>query len=411
MARMADHQALFALDLGTSKVLAASAELGGDGRIRVTGVGLAPAQGLRRGIVTDLGAAADSVERAVERAQRMAGQGFGLVTLGFSGGSVISANERFGAEVADQDEVSADDVAAVLAAASHAPGEPEREIVHSIPRHFILDGYDGVRDPVGLAAARLEVESHRVSAQPAVLRNAVRAAERAGVRVAGVTLNGLAAAESVTTRDERERGVLVVDLGAGCTDVVVLVGGTPVYTTVVAIGGDLIRNDVAACLHVSLERAETLKVEHGVCDAALADAERTLAVVEPSASGEGRTATELELAEIISARADELMTGVAAALRASGRERELGAGVVLTGGGARLRGMAALTMRMLELPVRIGSPRGCEDLDDLLGSPAYAASVGLLQLAASGARVGPAQAAVAAPRRRRRGRGSWFLRR
>ncbi len=397
---------MFAVDLGTSKVVAAAAELGSGGEIHVTGVGVAGSTGVRRGVVVDLGAAAEGVATAVERAQRMAGCAFGRVVLGLSGGSVASANERVAIDVADPDEVSEQDVARALAAAREVlPGEA-RALVHAVPRHFILDGVDGIRQPAGLAGARLELETHVVTAPSGVLRNAVRTAERAGLSVAEVTLNGLAAAEAVTTSEERERGVMVVDVGAGCTDVVILTDGAPVFTAVVPVGGDLIRNDIAAGLHLSLERAEALKVEQGCCAAGLAEPGRVVEL-DP---GRTRTVAEAELAEIVAARAEEMLSQVADTLRRSGAARDLGGGVVLTGGASRLRGLPALALRVLSMPGRVASPRGCADVDDLLGAPACAAAVGLLQLAAAGLQPAPQQVAATASRRRR-GWMDWLPRR
>ncbi len=395
---------MFAVDLGTSKVLAAAAEMGSGGEIHVTGVGVADSAGVRRGVVVDLAAAAAAVAAAVERAQRMAGRPFGSVVLGVSGGSVASSNERVGVDVADPEEVTGQDMAAALAAARDLPLGESRTLLHAVPRHFILDGVDGIRQPAGLAGARLELQTHVVTAPAGVLRNAVRTVERAGLTVSEVTLNGLAAAEAVTTPEERERGVMVCDLGAGCTDLVILTDGTPVFTAVVPVGGDLIRNDIAAGLHMSLERAESLKVEQGCCEPALAEPGRMVTL------DKDRSVAEAELVEIVAARADEILTQVADTLRRSGAARDLGGGVVLTGGASRLRGLPALGMRVLEMPVRTAIARGCADVDDLLGAPGCAAAVGLLQLAAAGLQPAVQEAAAAVPRRRR-GLMDWLQRR
>jgi cell division protein FtsA len=406
---MAERPGVYAVDLGTSKVLAAAAELGVGGEIRVTGVGVAAASGIRRGVVVDLAAAAESVAAAVERAQRMAGQAFGSIVLGVAGGSVACANERVGADVADPDEVTAEDMARVLAAAREIPPGEARALVHAIPRYFVLDGFEGIRQPVGLAGGRLELETHIVSAPASVLRNAVRTAERAGLGVAEVTLNGLASAEAVTTPEERERGVMVVDVGAGCTDVVILTEGAPVFTAVVPLGGDLIRNDIAAGLHLGLEQAETVKVDQGFCDPTLADPGRMIELPGERA-GAARAVPEPQLAEIVAARVEEVLAHVRESIRRSGHRRDLAAGVVLTGGGARLRGLPAVGMRVLDLPVRTAAPRGCADVDDLLGGPACAAAVGLLQLAAAGMQPTQQQVAATGPRRRR-GIMDWLGRR
>jgi cell division protein FtsA len=411
---------LAAVDLGTSKVLALLAEGTAGGEIRVLGVGTAPARGMRRGVVVDLAAAADAVGVAVERCQRMAGRPLPPVVLGIAGGTLDAFNHRAGVAVARPEEVGPEDVAAALAAGRSVALPPEREVVHAIPRHFILDGYEGVRDPLGLAGSRLEVETHVVTAPAAVLRNAVRCAERAGLSVADVTLNALASAEAVTAPGERDLGVAVADIGAGCTDVVVLQGGAPVFTAVAPVGGQLVTADLAAGLHVDLETAEALKLEHGLCDPALAGAEAAVALPPGGLAGEGgadlaaagwdgaaRAVPERLVAEIVGARAEEILAAVADILRRSGCPRDLPAGVVLTGGGARLRGLAALAMRLLEQPVRVTAPQGCREAGELLGTPPCAAGVGLLQLAAAGLQAA-AEAAPAAPaRQRRRLRGWW----
>jgi cell division protein FtsA len=395
---LARRRAVAVLDLGTSKVLAGVGVFDGDAGVRVTGVGQAASRGLRRGVVVDLDLTAEAIVQAVERAQRMAGERVTAVLLGISGGQVTSLNSRGTVVIPHGDEIRDEDVERVLQAARAVSIPSDHEVVHVVPRHFVVDGYEGVRDPVGMAGRRLEVETHIVACPVSVLQNAWRAVDRAGIAVADLALNGLAAAEAVLLPEERELGVALADVGGGATDVVVFRDGGPVYSAVLPLGGDHITADVAVCLRTSHGQAEALKVEHGVALPELADEGAVVEVAPVAADGGGegerRRVPARVLAEIIEARLEELLRAVGEVLRRSGHARALPAGLVLTGGTARLRGVGPLAMRLLDLPTRTGVPHDCGGMEDLLGTPSHAAAVGLLRLAAN--RLGSERHAAAA---------------
>lgn len=374
---------LVGLDIGTTKVCALVGEVDEDGEVHVAGVGTAPCTGVRRGVVTDLEATTRALTEAVERAERMSGQTVRSVYLSVSGEHIASQNSRGVVAVSRSDrEIGPHDVERVVEAARMAAiPAPDREIIHLLPRGFVVDGQDGVRDPVGMYGTRLEVEAHIVTGTSTFLANLVKCVHRAGLEVEEMVLEPLASAEAVLSPAERELGVVVCDVGGGTTSLGVFHAGGLVHTVVLPVGGHHITHDIAFGLRTPVPEAEKLKVRYG---AASVHAVREGELVEVVGVGEGepRVLPRRHLCEIIQPRVEEMLSLVAAQLHRPDLARRLAAGVVLTGGTALLRGFAELAAERLGLPARVGYPTGVVGLADEVASPAFATAVGLVLYAA-----------------------------
>jgi cell division protein FtsA len=395
---VARREALAALDIGTSKVLGAVA-LPDDGGLRVLGVAGVASSGVRRGAVVDLAPVALAVTAVAERLRRAAGRSLPPVLLGSAGGELVSLNGYAELSLGDGGrEVEPADVAELLGRAREVPLAPGYQLVHAIPQHYVVDGYDGCHDPVGMSARHLAVRAHLVACQETVLQNLQRAVEAGRVPVDDFAVAALGAAEAVLTAEERREGAVLVDLGAGSTQVVVAADGEPVLTASLPIGSEHVTQDIAVGLGLTRADAESLKVRHATADPrALAGGGRRVAV---EGGGAAREIAEEELAEIVAARAEEIVQAVAELLGRVARGVRLAAGAVLTGGGSRLRGLEAVAMRTLGMPVRCRGPLGAPEG---LAAPECAAVVGLLQLQAR------RRGAGAAPRPRVGPRGpAWW---
>lgn len=373
---------LAVLDVGTSKVLAAVGEPSADG-FHLLGVGVALARGVRRGVVVDLEEAGASIAEAAARAGRAAGERVASVVLGFGGGQVACRNADAAVDLSPGAEIGAAEVDRLLVRAREAGVPAGHDLVHVLPRHYTLDGLDGVRDPRGLSAGRLRVDAHLVSCHASALQNVWRAVSRAGLQVSDIALNGLAAGEAVLLADERELGVALFDLGAGSTDVVVYRDGAPLLTASLPLGGNSVTADLAAVLRTSLDRADELKRSHGVADPQLVDA-GSMVEVSGVAGGPAREVTTTAVAEVVAARVEEILERAASLIASAVPIEALPGGLVLTGGMAETRGILSLAMRVCGVPARLGSPA----LPKLQG-PACAATAGLLRFAAD--RAAPAE--------------------
>ncbi len=371
--------ALVGLDIGTTKVCALVGEVDEDGEVHVAGVGTVPCTGVRRGVVTDLEATTRALGEAVERAERMSGQTIRSVYLSVSGEHIASQNSRGVVAVSRSDrEIGPQDVERVVEAARMAAiPAPDREIVHLLPRGFVVDGQDGVRDPVGMYGTRLEVEAHIVTGTSTFLANLAKCVHRAGLEVEEMVLEPLASAEAVLSPAERELGVVVCDVGGGTTSLGVFHAGGLVHTVVLPVGGNHITHDIAFGLRTPVPEAEKLKVRHG---AASVHAVREGELMEVLGVGEQqpRVLPRRHLCEIIQPRVEEMLSLVAAQLSRPELARRVPVGVVLTGGTALLRGFAELAGERLGLPARVGYPVGVVGLADAVASPAFATAVGLV---------------------------------
>jgi len=376
---MLRRQHVVGLDIGTTKVCAVVGEVDEDGDVHIAGVGSTPSSGIRKGVVIDIDATTRAIEEAVERAERMAGMTIAALYVGVSGEHITSTNTRGVVAVSRGDhEISPADVERVVEAARMAAlPASDREIVHMLPRGFVVDGHDGVRNPVGMYASRLEVEAHIVTGTSTVLANLLKCVQRAGLEVEELVLEPLASAEAVLTQAERELGVVLADIGGGTVSVGVFAGGGLCHTAILPVGGHHITSDLAVGLRTPVAEAEKLKLRHGAASQAEVH-EGELVEVFNVGDREPRILPRKVLVEIIEPRLQEICSLLRLQVKRSGYGHLVPAGIVLTGGTALLRGIAAYVSEHLELPARVGVPEQVGGLIDAVASPIYATGVGLV---------------------------------
>lgn len=377
--RQQQRDAVVGLDIGSAKVAAVVAEIEGR-EPAIIGLGVARNSGLRKGVVVDIEGTAKAILSAVEQAQRMSGVEINGAVISTSGSHIGSLNSRGVVAVGRADrEITPDDVRRVLEAARVINLTADREVLHIIPREYEVDGYDGVKDPVGMVGGRLEVEAHMITAASASLQNLMRSVTRAGLEVEDLWLAGLAAGEAVLTPEEKELGVVLCDIGGGTTDIALYDKGSPWYCSVLPMGGEHITSDLAVGLKTPLPTAEEIKVERGCASVQFAGDD---AFELPNPSGRGsRSISDKLLASIIEPRVQELISFLMREIKRSGYPGMLPGGVVLTGGTARLPGLLEVAADMLDMPVRVGEPHGLAGMNDIVAGPAFANAVGLVRLA------------------------------
>lgn len=378
---LARNEIITGLDIGSTKICATVGSLGDDG-LKIIGAGIGPSTGVRKGAVVDMEATVNGIREAVDKAERMAGEEIRPVVLGVTGEHISTLNSKGVIAITRPDRmITRDDVDRVMEASRVVILPPDREIIHSIPRTFSIDGQDGVRDPVGFSGVRLEVETHLVHGATTFLQNATRCVEKAGLEVEDIALAAIATSEAVLVPAERELGVALVDVGGGTTDVAVYKDGEIFYSAVIPIGGEMVSHDIAMGLQASLAEAERVKIEYG---AATEDSCEEEDVFEYNRMGtdEPRQLPRTILAHIIEPRMEEIFERVKQEIMKSGCAGLLPAGAVLTGGGSLLPDVVSLASRMLGLPARVGLPRNVSGMADAVESPIWATSVGLVQFTA-----------------------------
>jgi cell division protein FtsA len=369
---------LAAIDVGTTKICTVVAEVGDGGQLHVAGMGLVPAQGMRKGMVVNVEEAARAIALSVDQAERSSGLPIDRAYVGVTGEHISSVNGRGFVAITHGDRViTPEDVRRALEATQAIAIPHNRKIIHVIPRGYTLDGQDGIREPVGMQAYRLEAESHIVTAAVASLQNLVRCVERAEIEIQDLVLEPLASAEAVLTPAEREMGVVLADIGGGTTDVAVFTEGSIWHSSVLPVGGNLLTNDVAVVLRAPFTAAEALKIQHGHV---FINGSGRDTLIELVAFGDEppQTISHNFLAEVLQARAVELLQLIRQEVQRTGQEGLLPAGAVLCGGSAQLPGLKELARHVLAMPVRVGHPRGLDGLVDQLDSPAFATAAGLL---------------------------------
>lgn len=367
-----------AIDVGTTKVCALVGQFGRDGDLQVIGVGIAPARGMKKGMVVDIDEAAESIRVAVQRAERSSGSRIFSAYVGITGAHIHSVSNRAVVTVARPDRlVTPDDVDRVLEAARSIAVPANREVLHVLPRSYLLDGQDGLHNPVGLHGFRLDVETLIVTGAAASIQNLAKCVQGMGVEVEDLVLEPLASTEAVLTEDEREMGVVVADIGGGTTDLAVCIGGSIGYTSVIPLGGNHFTQDLAIGLRTPFEAAEEAKIRFGHADPRQVDPTE---LVEIASFGhlERQQVLRYDVSLILRARVEELAEFILAEVERSGYSGLLPAGIVLTGGSANLRGIAPALADLLDMPARTGYPQGVHGLGDTVRNPAYATSAGLL---------------------------------
>lgn len=372
---MAKAELIIGLDIGTTKICVVVGEITDDG-VDIVGIGSSPSTGLRKGVVVNIEETVKSVQKALEEAELMAGCEIRSVYSGIAGSHIKGFNSH-GVIAVKGGEVTARDVERALEAASAVAIPLDREVIHTLPQEFIVDDQRGIIHPLGMAGVRLEVKVHIVTGAVTSAQNIVRSCHRAGLDVADIVLEALASAKAVLTEEEREIGVALVDLGGGTTDIAIFANDSIKHTGVLALGGQNLTNDIAFGLRTPMASAERIKLKYGC---AMVDLVRHDEIIEVSSVGgrEPRRLSRALLAEICQPRMEEILSLVDQELTRSGYKHLVGAGVVLTGGCALLDGCQELGEQIFNMPTRVGYPRKIGGLKDVVNSPKYATSVGLL---------------------------------
>ncbi len=369
---------LVAIDVGTSKAVALIGEVTRDGALNIIGKGAPAAAGLKKGVVINIDQTVSSIASAVEQAERLSGYKLESAFVSVGGNHVESQNSRGAVAVSGpRKEVSREDVARATEVARAVNIPSNREVLHVLPRGYIVDGQEGVKDPLGMSAIRLEVETHIVHASATAVQNLTKCVQQAGVRIDELVASSLASAEAVLSDTEKDLGVAVADIGAGTTDLALFIDGSPFHTVVLPIGGNNVTNDMAIGLKTSLSVAEDLKIRHGTCDPRGVQPDEVI-TVESMGEEAGRTIRRSEACSIIEARMGELFDKIGEEIASAGHGGMLPAGIVLTGGAAQLAGAPELGREVLQMPVRVAAPAGVGGLVDHLLTPAFSTSIGLL---------------------------------
>ncbi|MCK5645867.1 MAG: cell division protein FtsA [Anaerolineales bacterium] len=367
------------LDVGTRKTCVLVGQSDHSQRLRIIGLGTIPTKGMRKGGVVSLEGVVRTIADAKEQAERTSGLEITSALVNLSGAHVSSMNSTGMAGVSGR-TIGADDVNRALDAAKSFAIPYNREVVHVIPRGFVIDGQDGIKDAIGMHGFRLEVEAHIVTAGTTARRNLEKCVEAAGILVDGWVLSSLAAGALVLTETEKEMGVVICDIGAGTTDLAIYIEGSVWHTAVIPVGGDHITNDVAQGLHLPLETSEEIKISHGHAMKEAVEPSKTL-IVRPFGSDRPVQIRQTELASIIEARIEELFGLVKQEIKRSGYDGLLPAGIVITGGSMQLPGIRDVAGKILQLPIRLAQPDNLMGLVDDLKSPKYSTSLGLLSWA------------------------------
>jgi cell division protein FtsA len=380
MAKPKSNEIIVGLDIGTTKIACIAGEITDDG-VDIIGIGTAPSKGLRRGYVVNIDATVASIQQAVDEAENMAGCEISSVYAAISGAHVRGLNSHGIVAVKDR-EVRDSDITRVIDAAKAVAIPMDREVLHVLPQQYVVDDQDGIRDPLGMAGVRLEAKVHIVTTAVASAQNVVKCANRCNLQVSDIVLESLASAQAVLEDDEKELGVALIDIGGGTCDIMVYDSGAIVHTSVLALGGGHVTNDIAIGLRTPLDAAEKIKRKYGCAWHALVDDKETMEV--PSVGGRGpRSMLRMKLVkDVIEPRIAELFEYAKQDLYRSGFFDSLAAGVVLTGGAAAMEGVTEIAEQVLGLPTRRGSPTKIGGLVDVVRSPAYSTGVGLVMFGA-----------------------------
>ncbi len=376
MAKRTDKNLIVGLDIGTSKVVAIVGEIGADGQIEIIGIGSSRSRGLKKGVVVNIDSTVQSIQRAVEEAELMAGCEIHSVYTGIAGSHIRALNSHGIVAIRDS-EVSAGDIDRVIDAARAVAIPADQKILHILPQEFVIDNQEGVKEPIGMSGVRLEAKVHIVTGAVSAAQNIVKCVRRCGLEVDDIILEQLASSCSVLTDDEKDLGVCLVDIGGGTTDIAVFTEGAIHHTAVIPIAGDQVTNDIAVALRTPTQHAEDIKVRYACALTQLANPDETIEVPSVGDRPPRRLARQT-LAEVVQPRYEELFSLIQAELRRSGFEDLIVAGVVLTGGSAKMEGAAELAEEIFHMPVRIGIPQHVSGLADVVRNPIYATGVGLL---------------------------------
>ncbi len=364
------------LDIGTSKIVAIVAEITEDNELEIVGFGSHPSRGLKKGVVVNIESTVQSIQRAVEEAELMAGCQIHSVYAGIAGSHVKSMNSH-GIVAIKDGEVIEGDVERVIDAARAMAIPADQRILHVLPQEFIIDEQEGIREPIGMSGVRMEAKVHLVTGAVSAAQNIIKCIERCGLETDDVVLEQLASSYSVLTEDEKELGVCLVDIGGGTTDIAVFNDGAIKHTAVIPIAGDQVTNDIAIAMRTPTQYAEEIKIKYACALRQLTNPDEVIEVPSVGDRPPRRLARQT-LAEVVEPRYEELMTLILAELRRSGYENLIASGVVLTGGSAKMEGVIELAEEVFHMPVRLGEPQHVTGLIDVIRNPIHATGVGLL---------------------------------
>ncbi|MFC2074700.1 cell division protein FtsA [Bdellovibrionota bacterium] len=373
---MAKHQNLVVgLDIGTTKICAIVGEMTAEG-INIVGMGTHPSTGLRKGVVINIESTVESIKKAIEEAELMAGMEISHVYTGIAGGHIKGFNSHGVVALKDK-EVRKSDIQRVIDAAKAVAIPLDREVIHIVPQEYVIDDQDGIKEPLGMSGVRLEAKVHIVTGAISSAQNIIKCCNATGLNVSDIALQQLASSAAVLTKDEKELGVALVDIGGGTTDIAIFSGGSLVHTAVLSLGGNHVTNDIAVGLRTPTNEAEKIKCRYGSAISSLVKKDETIEV--PSVGGrKSRIMSRQVLVDIIEPRIEEIFALVHREIIKSGYEDLLASGVVITGGASSMEGMPEIAEFIFDLPVKRGFPIEIGGLLDVVNSPIYATGVGLV---------------------------------
>lgn len=377
MAKKQEKNIITGLDIGTSKISALVAEIGPTDTLEIIGTGQHPSKGLKRGVVVDIEATVNSIQRAVQEAELMANCEVRSVYAGIAGSHIRSLNSHGIVGIRDQ-EVTQADVERVIEAAKAVAIPADQKILHVLPQEFIIDNQGSIKEPIGMAGVRLEARVHIVTGAVSAAQNINKCVRMCGLDVHDIILEQLASSHAVLTEDEKELGVCLIDIGAGTTDIAIFAEGAIQHTAVLPIAGDQVTNDIAMALRTPTKAAEQIKIQHGSAVPSHASSKEMIEIVSVADERPGRKISLQNLAEVISARYEELFVMVRNELIRSGFEARIGAGIVLSGGGSSAKGALSLAEIIFDMPVRQGVPKPLTGMAEDAVSPSMATGIGLL---------------------------------
>ncbi|WOJ94948.1 cell division protein FtsA [Congregibacter variabilis] len=376
MAAVKDRRMIVGLDIGTSKVVAIVGEVTADGTMEVVGIGSHPSKGMKKGVVVNIESTVQSIQRAVDEAELMAGCQIHSVYVGIAGSHIRSLNSH-GIVAIKEQEVVGQDLERVIDAARAVAIPADQKVLHVLPQEYVIDNQEGIKEPQGMSGVRLEAKVHLVTCAVNAAQNIEKCIRKCGLEVEDIILEQLASSYSVLTDDERELGVCLVDIGGGTTDIAIFTEGSIRHTGVIPIAGDQVTNDIAMALRTPSQYAEEIKIRYACALTQLAGADQTIKV--PSVGDRPpRDLSRQSLAEVVEPRYDELFTLIQAELRRSGFEDLIPSGIVLTGGTSKMEGASELAEEIFHMPVRVGYPQSIDGLADIVRNPIYSTAVGLL---------------------------------
>jgi len=369
------EEIIVGLDIGTTKICTVVAEVAGN-NVNIIGIGSHPSVGLRKGVVVDIESTVESIKKAVEEAELMAGCEISSAYAGIAGGHITGFNSN-GIIAIKGDEITQADVDRVIEAARAVAIPMDREVIHVLPQEFIVDGEPGINNPVGMAGVRLETRIHIVTGAVTSAQNIIRCGHKAGLDVCNIILEPIASSEAVMSAEEKEVGTGIIDIGGGTTDLAIFAGNNIKHTFVLSLGGNNMTNDISVGLRTPMAEAEKIKLKYGTC---IADKVKNDEVIEISdiSGRDGRRLPRQILAEILEPRVEEIFTLMKREIYRAGMKDAVKGGIILTGGASLLEGVPEIAESVFELPVRLGTPRGISGLVDVVNSPMHATGVGLV---------------------------------